>query len=971
MGTVAFRYSAGILPACARVSAVLTLGLATGAFAQTAPGLPAGPAAAPAAQAVGPAKASDPSKEAAVVEKLITHIREEADGTGTRETLARVHVVTDAGVKQLAVLAFTYTAMNQQMDISYVRVIKHDGTVVTTPDYNIQDLPADVTREAPMYSDIHQKHVAVKGLGAGDMLEYKTTLRTLKPEVPGQFWLEYSFEKDGVILDEELDLDVPADKSVRVASADVQPTVTSANGRKLYHWRSENLSRPDPDAPPKSVKNWKPSVQVTTFTDWAQVGAWYQSLQKDQLVVTPAIKAKADALTKNLTADDDKIRAIFNAVALHTHYIGLEFGIGRYQPHAADDVLSNEYGDCKDKHTLLATLLKAEGIEAWPVLINSGHELDPAMPSPAQFDHVITVVPRDGKLVWMDSTAEVAPVGVLIGTLRDKQALAVPNSKPAYLERTPADLPFTQSARFEATGKLDENGEFTGRMSQTYHGDAELVMRSLFRAVPEAEWKEFLQRVSSRTGFGGEISSPEVSAVEKTDEPLRFAYDYKREKYSEWEDRRIGPPLPPIGWELVPGIKQTKPADDIDLGSPGEQVYKSTVQMPAGWHMFPPAGIDLTEDWAEYHSKYNFANGSYTAERRLVVKKEKIPLADWDKYLRFREAIYGDTARMSAIGAPGVEPPLPTTRFTGRVSMPSTEEMQKLMEELEPLRDAFALLGADPPSAGDLATATEKCRSTVADFETQSHDNEPSDMRTLAWAQMLGAAWTCQGWAELENHNHEVAESYLRAAWKLSQNPVAGYQLGRLLEAKGEKAAAAHTWELAYISSPGGMMASIAPGSDTTDKIAASYKKLTGKDLTATPLNRGQYNGSLRAELDRDTEIRAFVRETKLNGQGYYAVTYLADGTIRASLISGDPGMATLAPMLQGRRFPVPMPAGSKARLVREVHLICSPWGGCDAYMLLPTSVTLPMTMKVKAIQVPPPANAPNGARTLRVPSQN
>ena len=178
----------------------------------------------------------------------------------------------------MAVLTFTYTASNQQVDIAYVRVIKPDGTVVVTPDYNVQDLPADVTREAPMYSDIHQKHVAVKGLGVGDTLEYQVTLRTLKPEVPGQFWLEYTFEKDLIVLDEQLDLDVPADKPVTVASADVQPTVTTADGRKLYHWASSNLARPDPDAPPKSTKHWKPSVQVTTFTSWEQVGAWYAVL---------------------------------------------------------------------------------------------------------------------------------------------------------------------------------------------------------------------------------------------------------------------------------------------------------------------------------------------------------------------------------------------------------------------------------------------------------------------------------------------------------------------------------------------------------------------------------------------------------------------------------------------------------------------------------------------------------------------
>jgi hypothetical protein len=893
-----------------------------------------------------------------VIDKSVTRIREEADGTGTRETTARVRVLADAGVKEFAVLEFTYTATKQQMDIGYVRVTKPDGTVVNTPDYNVQDLPADVTREAPMYSDIHQKHVAVKGLGVGDTLEYKTTLRTLKPEVPGHFWLEYSFEKNNVTLDEELDLDVPADKPVTVASADVQPTITTASGRKLYHWATQNLSRPDPDAPPKSIKKWKPSVQVTTFASWEQVGAWYQSLQKDQLTITPAIQAKADALTKGLTTDDEKIHAIFNAVALHIHYVGLEFGIGRYQPHPADDVLSNEYGDCKDKHTLLATLLKAEGIESWPALINSGRYLDPATPSPGQFDHVITIVPRGDKLLWMDSTEEVAPVGVLMSTLRDKQALAIPQSKPALLERTPADLPYPQSVRFVATGKLDDKGLFTGRLEQTYHGDAELLMRGLFRMVPEAKWKTFMQRMAASAGFGGEVDTPEVSPVEKTDQPLRFSFGYKRERFSEWDDRRINPPLPSIGWELVPGTRQTKPADDIDIGSPGELDYVSTIQMPQGWHLFPPTGIDLKEDWAEYHSSYGFANGTFTAERRLVFKKAKVPLADWDKYTRFREAIYDDSVHMASISAPYMETPkdapiesgVPLPKLVVRAGL---SDYQKQMELLEPVRDALALLSADPaPSAADLSTATEKCRAAVTNFETRSHDHEPTEMQSLAWAQMLGAGWTCMGWAQLENHDLASAESYLRAAWQLSQSQLAGYQLARLLEARGNKAAAEHLYELAFVSSPGGLMNNIVPAYDMSEKIAAAYKKLAGKDIDATPLRHGEYKGSLRAELDKEIEIHGYVGTSRLSGQGYFAVTYAADGSIGATLISGDPGIAVFAHSLQAHRFPVLLPTGSKARLVREVHMVCSPYGGCDAYMLLPAKVEIPVMRAVGGREV-------------------
>jgi len=112
--------------------------------------------------------AQDYSKEAYVIEKLHTRITEEADGTGTRELTAEIKVLAEAGVKAFAVLSFTYTSANEVVDVDYVRVRKPDGTVVKTPDYNVQDMPADVTRTAPLYSDIHEKHVAVKGLGVGD-----------------------------------------------------------------------------------------------------------------------------------------------------------------------------------------------------------------------------------------------------------------------------------------------------------------------------------------------------------------------------------------------------------------------------------------------------------------------------------------------------------------------------------------------------------------------------------------------------------------------------------------------------------------------------------------------------------------------------------------------------------------------------------------------------------------------------------
>ena len=104
-----------------------------------------------------------------------------------------------------------------------MRVRKPDGSVVETPPENVQDMAAEITRQAPFYSDLHEKHVAVKGLSVGDVLEFRTEEHTTKPLAPGQFWTEYTFAKDLIILDEQLEISVPRDRAIKIKSSRFSP----------------------------------------------------------------------------------------------------------------------------------------------------------------------------------------------------------------------------------------------------------------------------------------------------------------------------------------------------------------------------------------------------------------------------------------------------------------------------------------------------------------------------------------------------------------------------------------------------------------------------------------------------------------------------------------------------------------------------------------------------------------------------
>lgn len=497
-------------------------------------------------------KKPDYSQEASIIEFLSQKVEFQNDGTTSTETTLRAKMQSDAGVKQFGLLIFQYQQANDTLEIPYVRVRKPDGTAIATPAENIQDLPADVTREAPFYSDVRQKHVAVRGLSVGDTLEYQVRSRTHTPLVPGHFWLAHDFVRSGIALEETLEVSVPAKRVVKTKFVDLQPTITEEGGRRIYRWKTANLERKKEDESKAEPDDSPPAVQLTTFQNFEEVGRWYDALQRQRVEPTPEIRAKAAELIKDARTDTEKLQAIYKYVALNFRYIGIAFGVGRYQPHAAADVLANQYGDCKDKHTLLASLLKAAGIAAYPALINASRKTDTEVPSPAQFDHLVTAVPQGDGYLWLDTTPEVAPFGFLLANLRDKQALVMPEGKAPALVRTPVDPGIPNLISFKVEGKLNDSGTLDARINRTLRGDAEVLLRAAFRRTPQPQWKDVVQNISYGSGFAGAVSDVSVTAPEATDTVFQISYNYNRKEYPDWTNHRITMPSPPFG---LPALK--------------------------------------------------------------------------------------------------------------------------------------------------------------------------------------------------------------------------------------------------------------------------------------------------------------------------------------------------------------------------------------------------------------------------------
>ncbi len=590
---------------------------------------------------------TDNAEEAAVFERILNRVRFENDGTEVSETEAVVRIQSQAGVEEFGQLVFGYSSATEKLEVEYVRVRKPDGQVVATPEATAQDFAPDVLKEAPMYSDYRQRHISVAALQPGDTLEYRTVTRVLTPLAAGNFWYEYTFPKGIAVNEDRLEIDIPKSREVKLKTPARQPEIQETEDRRVYTWLVKNIQPErdkDKDKEKEEAEEEKvPDVQLTTFTGWKQVAEWYARLQGERMTVDDSVRKKADEIAKGAETPTEKARRLYDFVARNVRYVSISLGIGRYQPHSASDVLQNGYGDCKDKHTLFSALLRAEGIQSYPALINSSRKIDVDVPSPAQFDHVITAA-RLGTgtgLTWLDTTPEVTPFGLILYQLRNKEAVLASEGSEGGLQRTPADSPIKTFMHFTLDGKFSEFGALDATIDVTAQGDRDWPMRAGFRRFSQAQWKDFVKVLSASWGLPGDVDDVQLDPIEDTSKPFHLKYRLRQDEFFRVPSASVNfRPIPPLG---LPAIRASeKSTEPLDIGPAGEMDYRVRLQFPSNYTLHTPTPVKMSRDYGDYSSTYSENKGVLEGERQLVVKVNELAAARRADYESFRSATQSD-----------------------------------------------------------------------------------------------------------------------------------------------------------------------------------------------------------------------------------------------------------------------------------------------------------------------------------------
>ena len=361
-----------------------------------------------------------------------------------------VQILTVEG-KRFGDFDVTYSPPHEDISFLDCEVLRADGQLVRLDPEAIRD-----GREQSVgdYNPGQRKFFSLPGVGPGAIVHvrYRTEWKSFPlPHVS----LTIPVDRELPAIEASVEVSVPKASAFHFALDHVSaadPMIKQTEYGTTYRWRFENLPAHEQEllvAPRLSASG----VQISTFPDWDAFADWYGRISKLTDEVTPEIAAKAKELTKDATAEREKLMALYNYVT-SLRYVAVPLGVNSYRPHAAASVFQNQFGDCKDKANLLNTLLHAIKIEARLVLVPRFSQADERMPGFA-FNHAISQVILGDETLWVDTTDDVCRFGMLPPGDPGRKVLVI-DGKTNALTRLPVADP--KAHRLELRGEVDLAG---------------------------------------------------------------------------------------------------------------------------------------------------------------------------------------------------------------------------------------------------------------------------------------------------------------------------------------------------------------------------------------------------------------------------------------------------------------------------------------------------------------------------------
>jgi transglutaminase-like putative cysteine protease len=566
----------------------------------------------------------------------------EADGRYVHDADYVVLIRNERGVHERAQIAFFYAESRQKLDVIDAYTETPDGRRILVPADKILTRESPGTAGAPMFADIKVTTIIFPGVEVHSKLHYRTRLAEKEPLFPGYFNFSDTVDPHGLDDDDRITVYAAPGATFRTDVVGYQGGAMACpadeKGRKCYAWTARNTVFVPPEADSVSPADYGQHVIISNFPSYEAIAKAYWDRAADKVRVTSEIQALADQLAQGMGDPRGEAEALYNWVARNVRYVAVSVGLGTVVPRAAETVLHNRYGDCKDHVTLLQSLLAAKHIDSVGVLVGVDRRWKlPGVPD-VVFNHIITFIPSLN--LYADSTSQFSRFGQLPEIYVGKMGLKtqpVPGTKQFEpITSTASEGRMTTSVEIQ----VNADGGASGTAEAQSSGSSEMWLRGLFARLPPGQ-----EETIARTELAAinENGSGSFTWVDPRDLTKPFVYQTKFTITGLVT-------LPGPGAFPVPsGLRPQRIADlaraaplasrqyPWTCGIPGDRKETTHLTLPASVHIVGgPKDVHVQNDFGRYDAHYAHDGSVVTVTREFAHTFTGQPCDD-GKYQQFRE----------------------------------------------------------------------------------------------------------------------------------------------------------------------------------------------------------------------------------------------------------------------------------------------------------------------------------------------
>jgi hypothetical protein len=502
----------------------------------------------------------------------------------------RIIKVLSAAGQRYANVVIQY-GTGTDVDNIQARTIAPDGTITPVEERDIFDV--SLYPNYIFFSDQRARLFTFPAVENGSVLEYRYRLRM----AGHMFWHSWSFQDRAPTLISRFTLMSPAEYPV---TAKLYGISIVPQGAKMPAGFKQSTIWEARDIPPLPVEFGMPAerevearlaIAPLGFGTWDDVAKWYDDLAHPRESIGPRIKALVARLTSGATDDRAKLRRIFEWVQQQVRYMAVEIGIGGFQPHAAEEVCTKQYGDCKDMTTLLCSMAQQAGIDVRQVLVSTWQNgiPDTTFCSPLQFNHAIAFAPSIDGGLWMDATEKWCRFGELPWYDQGLPVLLVEGNGTGSIITTPRVPSAGNRSADQWDVRLDSTGGAIVQGISLFAGSQAVELRNDISDVNPSDRRRWVESYLARRCPGAMLDSLQFTGLQPDGDTLKMYY---RMHTSMFAVRQGSALVIHPGWLSASGLSEyfRSPSRVFPIrfrfGNTSESLLN--LHLPEGWSMVMP-----------------------------------------------------------------------------------------------------------------------------------------------------------------------------------------------------------------------------------------------------------------------------------------------------------------------------------------------------------------------------------------------